>query len=259
MTERTAGRFDGEVVLVTGSVRGIGAAIARAFGQEGASVVVTGLPTHAARGRAVAEAISEGEGDARFLGADLSEEAAVDDLVDGSASAYGSIDHVVNNAAVVHTESARACSVDDWESLMRVNLRAYWLVARAALAHMDAGTVTNVSSIHATSTTPAAFPYSVSKAGVAGLTRSLAIDFGPDVRVNSVEPGQIVVERNESRVREQPDDVADAYPLERLGEVEDVAGAVTFLASDAAAFLTGVNLPVDGGLHCVQPVYWRDS
>jgi NAD(P)-dependent dehydrogenase (short-subunit alcohol dehydrogenase family) len=248
-------RFDGETALVTGSTRGIGAEIAREFGRLGASVVVTGLPEQAEAGERVAESISGTDGEATFVPADLSDEAGIERLVDRATTAFGDIDHVVNNAAVVTTTSPRDCSVAEWESLMAVNLRAYWLVAREALFQMDGGTVTNVSSIHATATLPGAFPYNVSKTAIAGLTRSLAVDLGPEIRVNSVEPGQIVVERNEAIVEDQSDDVARTYPLERLGDPSDVASVVTFLASDAAAFVTGVNMPVDGGLHGVQAAY----
>lgn len=259
MSTDSEARFRGDVVLVTGSVQGIGAAIARSFARDGATVVVTGLPAHATQGQAVAEALTEDGGDAVFIEADLSDPTAVETLVDGAVDEFGAIDHVVNNAAVVALETPQDCSVEQWEQLMHVNLRAYWLVAKAALEQMDGGTITNVSSIHATTTTPAAFPYNVSKAGVAGLTRSLAVDVGPSVRVNSVEPGQVAVERNASVIETQPDDITDAYPLKRLGTASDVAEVVTFLASDAAAFVTGANVPVDGGLHCVQAAYWRDS
>jgi NAD(P)-dependent dehydrogenase (short-subunit alcohol dehydrogenase family) len=248
-------RFDGDTAVVTGSTRGIGAEIARHFGRLGASVVVTGPPDQVRAGRAVSRAVSGTDGDGTFVPADLRDEAEVESLVKGATSAYGDIDHVINNAAVVTTESPRDCTTAAWESLLAVNLRAYWLVVKHALAHLDRGTVTNVSSIHATATLPEAFPYNVSKTAVAGLTRSLAIDLGPDIRVNSVEPGQVVVERNESAVEAQSDEVSESYPLERLGDPEDVASVVAFLASDAAAFVTGVNLPVDGGLHSLQAAH----
>lgn len=208
-------------------------------------------------GGAVAEIIEETSGDARFVAADLRSDDEIRRLVSEGAAAFDSIDHVVNNAAVVTTEDAADCSPTEWDTLMRVNLRAYWLVAKYSLAHIDRGTITNVSSIHATSTVPESFPYNVSKTGVTGLTRALAVDLGPAVRVNSVEPGQVRIERNESVVAAQDAEVPAAYPLERLGDPSEIASVVAFLASDAAGFLTGANVPVDGGLHCVQPAYWN--
>ncbi|MBX0296957.1 SDR family NAD(P)-dependent oxidoreductase [Haloarcula nitratireducens] len=256
MTGQFTTNFAGEAVLVTGSTSGLGAKIARHFGRAGASVIVTGLEANAESGRTVVDAIEDTDGQATFVAADLGDDEQIERLASKSAAEFDGIDHVVNNAAVMTTETAEECSQAEWDALMQVNLRAYWLVVKYSLPYMERGTVTNISSIHATSTVPGAFPYNVSKTGVAGLTRALAVDLGPAVRVNSVEPGQVRVGRNESVITAQDDDVPAAYPLERLGDPSDVASVVAFLASDAASFLTGANIPVDGGLHCVQPAYW---
>lgn len=250
--------FNEDVVLVTGSRRGIGEAIARYFGRYGATVIVTDLPEHSSEGQSTAESIREKEGEATFIGADLTKPEDIDYLIEEVVDEYAKIDHVVNNASYINFDYSQNCSLSDWELLMNVNLRAYWLVAKHSYNYMDSGTVTNISSIHATSTIPAAFPYNVSKSGVSGLTRALAIDFGPKIRVNSVEPGQIKVDRNESVINEQDEKIEEAYPLKRLGEKSDITGVVGFLASDSAKFITGANIPVTGGLHCVQPGYWQD-
>ena len=133
---------------------------------------MTGLDVIADSGRVVAETIEGTGGDARFVAADLRHDDEIRRPVSETAGAFDGIDHVVNNAAVVTTEEAADCSAAEWDALMRVNLRAYWLVTKYSLAHMDRDTVTNVFSIHATWTVPASFPYNVSRTGAAGLTPS---------------------------------------------------------------------------------------
>ena len=240
------GRFEGDVVIVTGSTRGRGETIARRFAAEGASVVVSGRTV--ADGEAVAESIREGGGDAAFVEVDLRDPDAIAALIEGTVEEYGTIDVLVNNAGVETYTTATEATMADWNLVVETDLRAYWLCAKHAVEHVEEGAIVNVSSNHAFATTPGMFPYSVVKPAVEGLTRALALELGPQIRVNSVAPGWTEIERTTADLDEETHERAKAsHPLGRLGRPEDVAGAVTFLASDDAAFVTGTSLVVDGG------------
>ncbi|AZQ16015.1 SDR family NAD(P)-dependent oxidoreductase [Halorubrum sp. PV6] len=259
------GRFAGQTVIVTGSTRGIGAGVAERFAAEGANVVVSGRT--AAAGEAVADRISESNrgadeqraddapltGDATFVRADMRNPDDVAALVEAAAERYGSVDVLVNNAGVQTETTAAEATLDDWSFVLQTDFRAYWLAARAALEHMDRGAIVNVSSNHAYATMPAHFPYNAVKAGINGMTRSLAVDFGPQVRVNTVVPGWVEVERTRDELPEgRLEEVESIHPTGRIGTVADVAGAVSFLASEDAAFVTGSALLLDGGRGAVM-------
>jgi len=243
------GRFAGETVIVTGSTRGIGAGVAERFAAEGANVVVSGRTAEA--GEAVARRISEWTtdettddpqtGDATFVRADMRDPDDVAALAEAAAERYGSVDVLVNNAGVQTETAADEATLDDWAFVVETDFRAYWLAARAALEHMDRGAIVNISSNHAYATMPAHFPYNAVKAGINGMTRSLAVDFGPRVRVNTVVPGWVEIERTREELPEgRFEEVESIHPTGRIGTPSDVAGAVSFLASEDAAFVTGV-------------------
>ncbi|ELZ48754.1 short-chain dehydrogenase/reductase SDR [Halorubrum distributum JCM 9100] len=247
------GRFAGETVIVTGSTRGIGAGIAERLAAEGANVVVSGRSEEA--GAAVAERIAAGseEGDATFVRADMRDPDDVAALAEAAAERYGSVDVLVNNAGVQTETAADEATLDDWAFVVETDFRAYWLAARAALEHMDRGAIVNVSSNHAYATMPAHFPYNAVKAGINGMTRSLAVDFGPRVRVNTVVPGWVEIERTREELPEgRFEEVESIHPTGRIGTPADVAGAVSFLASEDASFVTGAALLVDGGRGAVM-------
>ncbi|TKX76009.1 SDR family oxidoreductase [Halorubrum sp. GN11_10-6_MGM] len=254
------GRFAGETAIVTGSTRGIGAGIAERLAAEGANVVVSGRSETA--GEAVVDRIAGGDGesgdgspsgDATFVRADMRDPDDVAALAEAAAERYGSIDVLVNNAGVQTETAADEATLDDWAFVVETDFRAYWLAARAALEHMDRGAIVNVSSNHAYATMPAHFPYNAVKAGINGMTRSLAVDFGPRVRVNTVVPGWVEVERTREELPEgRLEEVESIHPTGRIGTPADVAGAVSFLASEDAAFVTGAALLVDGGRGAVM-------
>jgi NAD(P)-dependent dehydrogenase (short-subunit alcohol dehydrogenase family) len=247
MTER----FDGRRALVTGSTRGIGEAIVRRLADEGASVVVSGRT--AEEGEAVAAAIRETGGEASFVRADMRDPESIEGLIEEAVDTYGGVDVLVNNAAVETNTGADETTREDWDLVVETDFRGYWLCAREAVRHMDEGAIVNVSSNHARLTMPSMFPYNAVKSGIEGMTRAMALDFGPRVRVNAVAPGWIAVDRtmrdtSEERRRE----LASIHPVGRIGDPGDVAASVAFLASDEAGYITGASLVVDGGRTAVM-------
>jgi len=239
LTDRTA--------IVTGSTRGIGRGIARRFAAEEMNVVVTGRSVD--DGETVAADIRDAGGEAVFVEADM---AVVDDielLVEATVDRYGSVDVVVNNAAAWQHTRVQDGALDDWEFVMDVSLRAPWYLSKVALEHMPAGgSIVNVSSLHGSRTDPGRFPYNVAKAGLNGLTRAMAVDFGQEgVRVNGLIVGNIVKEYDVHDPHDESNWEARLLPVYQRGEPSDVAAITTFLAADEARFITGANIPVDGG------------
>lgn len=237
-------RFDGKTALVTGSTRGIGEGIAERFAAEGAAVVVTGRTVEA--GERVAAAICDTGGEATFIRTDMRRPDGVERLVAETTERYGGLDVLVNNAGVQTETTATEATLADWDRVVETDFRSYWLCSKYAVEHIEDGSIINISSNHARATVPGLFPYNAVKAGIDGMTRAMALEFGPAVRVNTVNPGYVAVERNESALEER--DRLDAiHPVERVGTPADVAGSVSFLASDDAAFVTGANIDINGG------------
>ncbi|AYY13257.1 SDR family oxidoreductase [Actinobacteria bacterium YIM 96077] len=253
---RRGGRLDGRVALVTGASRGIGAAVARTYANEGAAVAVAHEPGPEPSEQAeklVAEIVAAG-GQALAIGADLADPDAVDALVASARSGLGPIDVVVNNAAASARGPWHELTVEQWDHIHRVNLRGSWLVARAAYPDLRASEhacVINVTSIMVATGQENAVHYTASKAGLIGFTRAMAREAGTDgIRVNAVMLGAI---RTEHETELFPDAdavfarVTAAQSLKRRGFAEDVAGTFLFLASDDSSFMTGQVLNVDGG------------
>lgn len=245
------GRFDGQTVVVTGSTRGIGEGVAVRFAAEGADVVITGRTVEA--GKATVDKIVDNGGEATFVRADMRDPADIEVLFEATDERFGGVDVLVNNAGVQTNTTASEATLDDWEFVVETDFRSYWLCAKHAREYMDHGSIVNVSSNHAFLTMPAHFPYNAVKAGINGMTRAMALDFGPHVRVNTVNPGWVEVERTASELNQTDrEQVESVHPMGRIGNPDDVAGAVTFLASEDAAFITGTSLLVDGGRTAVM-------
>ena len=242
------GRLDGEVALVTGGARGIGRAVVERLAAAGAAVLSVDLDRTEGR---------EPAGTASVL-ADVAAEADVARAVATCNDRFGAPTILVNNAGVNANFDAVAMTEGEWERFFGVDLKAAWLTAKHVLPGMLAaggGTIVNVSSLHACATLEGFFPYAAAKSGLVGLTRSLALDYGPyGIRVNCVAPGFVRTRLVQASL-ERADDPAAAerrmvagVALRRIGAPEDVAGVVRFLASGEAAYVTGATLVVDGGL-----------
>jgi 3-oxoacyl-[acyl-carrier protein] reductase len=240
------GSLDGKVALVTGGSRGIGAAISRELGKAGARVAV-----NFRSGREAADEVAAEIG-GLALQADVSNPEEVQALVERVEGELGDIDALVNNAGVTRDTLIARMTDDDWQMVIDTNLRGTFNTSRAVSRKMlrrRAGSIVNLSSVVGVHGNPGQANYAASKAGIIGLTKALARELGSrGVRVNAIAPGYISTELTDVLPEEARGLILQNTPLGRLGEPEDVAGAVRFLCSDEAAFITGEVLLVDGGL-----------
>ena len=244
----------GQVAVVTGASRGIGRAIALALAEAGARVVVNYARSREA-GESVAAEVKAAGGEALAVGADVSRADEVERLLHATRAAFGGLHAWVNNAgADILTGEARTWPAErQWDEVMAVDLKGAWLCSRAAAAAMrrdGGGVIVNVSwdhVAHGMGNATAAI-YAAAKGGVAAMSRSLAREFAPEVRVNVVAPGWIRTQWLDGAGAEVQQRVATATPLGRAGAPADVAGAVAFLISPEAAFITGQTLAVNGGV-----------
>jgi 3-oxoacyl-[acyl-carrier protein] reductase len=246
-----AKHLDGRIAIVTGASRGIGRAIAERFATEGASVVVNYVAGSNAADAVVAGITARG-GTAVAIQADVSKRSSVDELIAATLARFGRIDILVNNAGVMITKAVMETSEDDWDLTIDVNLKGAYLCSKAVVPVMirqEGGTIINMSS-NSGLYHPSAMKfteYVVSKAGLNGLTKAMALALGPHIRVNAICPGWIRTDMVEAIDPEVQQRILDETALHRWGTPDDIAASAVFLASDEAAFITGELLIVAGG------------
>jgi len=248
-------RFEGKAAIVTGGAQGIGAAIAQRLAAEGAAVAVADLT--AERGQETVEAIAKDGGRAVAYGADVSKTEDVRTLVAAVAAEFGKIDVLVNNAGITRDNLLFKMTDEDWDAVINVNLRSAFLMSRECQKHFVAqkyGKIVSLSSRSALGNRGQA-NYAASKAGIMGLTATLAIELGPfGVNVNAVAPGYIATAMTDATARRvglDPEELkaaaAGETPVRRVGEPEDIAATVAFLAADESSFISGQTIQVNGG------------
>lgn len=245
------GQFSGKVALVTGGASGIGRATSILFGREGAKVAVVDRSKELAL--QVVREIENLGGEAIFLETDITNEAAVDAMVASTVSRWGRLDYAVNSAGIPDpSPSFLEGTEDHWKKISDINLKGVWLSMRAEIRQMldgPGGAIVNVSSRVGLVGKPKVGMYAATKHGVLGLTRSAAIEFASrGLRINAVCPGLIETPLATECFGEQLPDLAKVMnPLGRIGRPEEVAQGIAWLCSDAASFVVGIALPIDGG------------
>ena len=242
-------RLEGQRALITGGATGIGLAIGKAFVEAGARIVMVG------RRREVLEEAARSLGpDAAFRVCDLSKLAEIPPLIDDLEKEGGPFDILVNNAGINLKKPALDLSDEEFDRILQTNLHGLFAITRAVLRPMVArkrGVILNISSMAAIYGLTKVAAYGSSKSAVTGLTRNLAAEFGAEgIRINSIAPGFIYSEMTAKALDSDPERkkrVFDRTPMARMGQASEIASAALFLCSEAASFVTGVNLPVDGG------------
>lgn len=243
--------FKGKKVAVTGATRGIGFALAEAFAQAGADVAVCG--TNEELLKKTADALGAFGGKVYAAKCDISKSEDCEAFVAGTVKELGGLDVLVNNAGITKDGLAVRMSEADWDAVINVNLTGTFLMSKAALKVMfkqRSGNIVNVSSVIGQMGNAGQANYAASKAGIIGLTKSLAKEFGSrGVRVNAVAPGFVRTAMTDALSEEMKEKAFAAIPLKRFAEPQDIAKAVMFLASQDAAYITGHVLAVNGGLY----------
>ena len=240
----------GQVALVTGASRGIGAAVARELAARGLKVIGTATtPEGAAR---IGTALAAFPG-CRGAALDVNDLAAAEALIDGIVKEHGALHVLVNNAGITRDMLAMRLKDEDWDAVLDTNLKAVFRMSRAVMRPMMKqryGRIVNITSVVGASGNPGQANYAAAKAGVAGMTRALARELGSrGITVNCVAPGFIATDMTAALTDEQQKALAGQIPLGRLGQPADIAHAVAYLASPEAGYVTGQELHVNGGMY----------
>ncbi|MBX8947081.1 MULTISPECIES: 3-oxoacyl-[acyl-carrier-protein] reductase [Lysinibacillus] len=244
-------KLEGKVAVVTGASRGIGRAIALKLADEGAKVVVNYSGSQA-KAEEVVAMIQENGGEAIAVQASISQTEEVTALMDAAVKTYGSLDILVNNAGITRDNLIMRMKEDEWDDVLNTNLKGVFLCTKAVTRQMmkqRAGRIINISSIVGVAGNAGQANYVAAKAGVIGLTKTTAKELASrNILVNAIAPGFIETEMTEQLPEDIKQGMLTQIPLAKLGQPEDIAKAVAFLASDDANYMTGQTLHIDGGM-----------
>ena len=241
--------LEGKVALITGAASGIGRATAKLFASQGAQVVVADINKTGGE-NTVAEIIADG-GDALLVTTDVAKMADVKAMVDTAIGWFGRLNIVHSNAAAFDMGTATQITEDQWDRTISICLKATWMIAHNAVPPMLAsggGAIVATGSVHAIRGYPGYAPYQAAKGGLLAMTRSLAADCAPTIRVNVILPGAVETEIWDKTTAEERDRIAGMCALNRNSRPEDIANVALFLASDMSSYMTGAHVVVDGGL-----------
>ena len=246
-------RLENKVAFISGGARGMGAVEARLFAKEGASVVIGDVLEE--EGKKVEAQINEIGGECLFVHLDVTSESSWEQAVAATVARFGKLDILVNNAGIFRTEGVEETSGELWDQVMEINAKGVFLGTKLAIPEMrkaGGGSIVNISSVAGLTGGTGSAAYRASKGAVRLFTKSTAIQYAKDdIRANSVHPGIIetpMTAPNLMADQERRDRSAARHPLGRVGQPEDVAYGVLFLASDESSFMTGSELVIDGGL-----------
>jgi len=250
-----AGRVDGKVALVTGGASGIGRATALTFAREGAKLVVADM--NAEGGQQTVYMITENDGEATFVQVDVSKVIEVEAMISKAVETYGRLDCAHNNAGIGSRPRAplHECTEETWDRVLAINLKGVWLCMKYEIIQMlkqGSGTIVNTASIMGlVGSWSGTATYNASKHGVVGLTKTAALEYATaGIRVNAICPGYIQTPLIEEALTSNPAleaQIVARHPVGRMGKPEEIAEAVVWLCSDAASFVTGHTMTVDGG------------
>jgi 3-oxoacyl-[acyl-carrier protein] reductase len=243
--------LDNEIALVTGASRGIGAAIADGLAAAGAQVV--GTATSEAGVEAISNRFQKAGYRGRGMVLNVTEQASVDEVIKAVTEEYGSPTILVNNAGITRDNLLMRMKEEEWQSIIDTNLTSIFRLSKAVLRGMmkaRKGRIINISSVVGATGNPGQTNYAAAKAGIFGFTRSMAREVGSrGITVNAIAPGFIDTDMTRELTEEQRKGLIENIPLQRLGQPEDIANAVVFLASEAGAYITGETLHVNGGMY----------
>jgi 3-oxoacyl-[acyl-carrier protein] reductase len=244
--------LEGKIAIVTGASRGIGRAIAEDMAANGAALIIN-YNTSAAAAEEVVEGIEKGGGTAVAVQADVSDFAASQQLIKTTLDTYGQIDILVNNAGTTRDTLLLMMKEAQWDTVLNTNLKSVFNCCKAAARPMVrrkmGGRIINISSVSGIVGQPGQANYAASKAGIIGFTKSLAKELGSrNITVNAVAPGFVLTDLTADLSDDLVQKVLEYIPLDRWGELEEIANVVTFLASDKASYITGEVIQVDGGI-----------